>query len=63
MKTREAADVLRNLIQTLEDGKEGFRLAADAIDNSDLKKLFTAKGWWAVSKIYYVYDESRSATR
>jgi uncharacterized protein (TIGR02284 family) len=41
MKTREAADVLRNLIQTLEDGKEGFRLAADAIDNSDLKKLFT----------------------
>jgi hypothetical protein len=44
MKTREAADVLRNLIR-LEDGKEGFRLAADAIDNSDLKKLFTAKGW------------------
>ncbi len=41
MKTREAADVLRNLIQTLEDGKEGFRVAADAIDNSDLKKLFT----------------------
>ena len=33
MKTEEAADVLRNLIQTLEDGKEGFRLAADAIDN------------------------------
>ena len=41
MNTEEAADVLRNLIQTLGDGKEGFRLAADAIDNSDLKKLFT----------------------
>jgi len=41
MKNSEAINVVRNLIQTLEDGKEGFRLAADAIDNSDLKKLFT----------------------
>ena len=41
MKNSEVISVVRDLIQTLEDGKEGFRLAADAIDNSDLKKLFT----------------------
>jgi uncharacterized protein (TIGR02284 family) len=41
MQNSEVTSVVRDLIQTLEDGREGFRLAADAIDNSDLKKLFT----------------------
>jgi uncharacterized protein (TIGR02284 family) len=41
MKNSEVISVVRDLIQILEDGREGFRLAADAIDNSDLKKLFT----------------------
>jgi uncharacterized protein (TIGR02284 family) len=41
MKNSEGVSVVRDLIQTLEDGREGFRLAADATDNFDLKKLFT----------------------
>lgn len=40
METQEITSVLKELIQTLEDGKEGFQQAAEATDNADMRTLF-----------------------
>jgi len=37
----DALKTVRELIQTVEDGKEGFHLAAENTENHDLKTLFT----------------------
>lgn len=34
--------VLNNLIETLKDGEEGFKQAAESVSNSNLKSLFRA---------------------
>lgn len=36
----EAVSTLNNLIETLKDGVEGFRMAADGVTNPELKTLF-----------------------
>ncbi len=36
----EAISVLNDLIETNKDGEQGFRTAADAVENADLKTLF-----------------------
>jgi len=33
-------DVIDNLIQTLKDGREGFKQAAESVSNPNLKSLF-----------------------
>jgi uncharacterized protein (TIGR02284 family) len=41
--TRDAddvADTLNGLLETLRDGENGFRTAADAVDEPELKRLF-----------------------
>lgn len=40
MENKEVVSTLKDLIQTLEDGKEGFKLAAEATDNADMRTLF-----------------------
>lgn len=40
MEDNEVISVLKDLIQTVEDGREGFRLAAEATDNPDIRSLF-----------------------
>src|SRR5882757_2505248 len=40
MENKEVVSVLHGLVQTLEDGKEGFKLAADAAENGDMRILF-----------------------
>jgi len=40
MENKEIISILKGLIQTVEDGKEGFKLAADATDNADMRTLF-----------------------
>ncbi|MCP9493453.1 MAG: PA2169 family four-helix-bundle protein [Pyrinomonadaceae bacterium MAG19_C2-C3] len=38
----EAVSTLNNLIETLKDGVEGFRTAADGVTNAELKTLFSS---------------------
>ncbi len=38
----EAISTLNNLIETLKDGVEGFRTAADGVTNAELKTLFNS---------------------
>jgi uncharacterized protein (TIGR02284 family) len=40
-QTEEAVSVLNELIQTCEDGAEGYRKAAEDVEESSLKTLFT----------------------
>ena len=37
---KKETNVLNNLIETLKDGQEGFRQAAEGVSNSKLKSLF-----------------------
>ncbi|MDQ2659992.1 MAG: PA2169 family four-helix-bundle protein [Verrucomicrobiota bacterium] len=39
-QTKEAISTLNSLIETLKDGQEGFRQAAEAVKDSQLKSLF-----------------------
>ena len=39
-QTTETISTLNNLIETLKDGQEGFRQAAEAVKDSQLKSLF-----------------------
>lgn len=39
-QTKEAISTLNSLIETLKDGQEGFRQAAEAVKDSELKSLF-----------------------
>jgi uncharacterized protein (TIGR02284 family) len=36
----EVASILNGLLETLRDGETGFRTAADAVDDAELKRLF-----------------------
>jgi uncharacterized protein (TIGR02284 family) len=38
----DAIGVLNDLIQTCRDGEEGFRTAADGVDDANLKRLFAS---------------------
>ena len=38
---KEIISAVNNLIETLKDGQEGFRQAADAVKDSNLKSLFS----------------------
>jgi uncharacterized protein (TIGR02284 family) len=38
---KESSSVLNDLIETLKDGQEGFRQAAEAVRDAQLKSLFT----------------------
>jgi uncharacterized protein (TIGR02284 family) len=40
VNAKSIADIVSDLLQTLEDGKEGFRKAAEAARDPDLKALF-----------------------
>ncbi|CAN5723535.1 PA2169 family four-helix-bundle protein [soil metagenome] len=40
MENEEVVSTLKDLIRTLEDGKEGFKLAAESTDNPDMRTLF-----------------------
>lgn len=39
--TDKAVSILNDLIQTCRDGEEGFKTAADGVQDSNLKSLFT----------------------
>ena len=39
-QTKEAISTLNSLIETLKDGQEGFRQAAEAVKDSQLKSIF-----------------------
>jgi uncharacterized protein (TIGR02284 family) len=39
-ENKEAISTLNSLIETLKDGQEGFRQAAEAVNDSQLKSLF-----------------------
>jgi uncharacterized protein (TIGR02284 family) len=39
-QTKEAISTLNSVIETLKDGQEGFRQAAEAVKDSQLKSLF-----------------------
>src|SRR5262249_37756695 len=39
-RQKEAISTVNDLIETLKDGQEGFRQAAEAVENSELKSLF-----------------------
>src|SRR3954465_16081492 len=39
-QTTEMVSTLNSLIETLKDGQEGFRQAAEAVKDSNLKSLF-----------------------
>jgi uncharacterized protein (TIGR02284 family) len=40
-QTKEVISTLNSLIETLKDGQEGFRQASEAVQNSQLKTLFS----------------------
>jgi len=40
MKPEDTISILNNLIETLKDGQEGFRVAAEDVKNPELKTLF-----------------------
>jgi len=40
-QTKETISTLNSLIETLKDGQEGFRQAAEAVKDSQLKSLFS----------------------
>jgi uncharacterized protein (TIGR02284 family) len=40
MNQADTISVLNSLIETLKDGQHGFRVAADDVQNSDLKSVF-----------------------
>ena len=40
MKNEEIISTLNNLIETCKDGQEGFKDAAEGVENADLKKSF-----------------------
>jgi len=42
IQTEEAVSVLNELIETCEDGAEGYKKAAEDVEESSLKMLFTA---------------------
>lgn len=39
--TKSIASVLNSLIETCEDGQEGFRSAAEDVKSADFKELFS----------------------
>ena len=40
----EVASVLNGLLETVRDGENGFRSAADGVDDAELKRLFLSLG-------------------
>lgn len=40
--TEQAVSTLNNLIETCRDGQEGFKTAAEGVNNSELRELFYA---------------------
>src|SRR5947208_9198374 len=40
-QTKEIISTVNDLIETLKDGQEGFRQAAEAVNDSQLKTLFS----------------------
>jgi uncharacterized protein (TIGR02284 family) len=41
MKTEDTISILNGLIETLKDGQEGFRVAAEDVKSAELKTLFS----------------------
>jgi uncharacterized protein (TIGR02284 family) len=41
MNQKEIASTINNLIETLKDGEKGFKEAADAVNDPEMKSLFT----------------------
>jgi uncharacterized protein (TIGR02284 family) len=58
-ETKEVVSVLEDLIETCEDGINGFRAAADAVHNLDAKALFESR----VARIRGAEDDLRAAVR
>jgi len=40
----EVADILNGLLETVRDGEQGFRTAANGVDDAELKRLFLSLG-------------------
>jgi uncharacterized protein (TIGR02284 family) len=41
---KDVANELNNLLETLRDGEQGFKTAADAVDDAEIKRLFLSLG-------------------
>jgi uncharacterized protein (TIGR02284 family) len=41
---KDVGNALNELLETLRDGEEGFKTAADAVDDAEIKRLFLSLG-------------------
>jgi uncharacterized protein (TIGR02284 family) len=41
---KDVADELNDLLETLRDGEQGFKTAAEAVDDAEIKRLFLSLG-------------------
>jgi uncharacterized protein (TIGR02284 family) len=57
--TEQAVSTLNNLIETCRDGQEGFKTAAEGVDNSELKELFQAYSRQRAGFVGELQDEVR----
>lgn len=57
--TEQAVSTLNNLIETCRDGQEGFKAAAEGVDNTGLKEVFDAYSRQRASFAGELQDEVR----
>jgi uncharacterized protein (TIGR02284 family) len=57
--TEQAVSTLNSLIETCRDGQEGFKTAAEGVNNSELKELFYAYSQQRAGFVGELQDEVR----
>ena len=57
--TEQAVSTLNNLIETCRDGQEGFKTAAEGVDNSELKELLYSYSQQRAGFVGELQDEVR----
>lgn len=57
--TEQAVSTLNSLIETCRDGQEGFKSAAEGVDNSELKELFYTYSQQRAGFVGELQDEVR----
>jgi uncharacterized protein (TIGR02284 family) len=57
--TEQAVSTLNSLIETCRDGQDGFKTAAEGVNNSELKKLFHAYSRQRAGFVGELQDEVR----
>jgi uncharacterized protein (TIGR02284 family) len=57
--TEQAVSTLNSLIETCRDGQEGFKTAAEGVDNAELKELFYSYSQQRAGFVGELQDEVR----